>query len=124
MGENDKIRKRIVEKLYFFPFIGTNRKHNIIYKLTYTIIFNNLHKFSVSVSSLQKIICFRLGVGDQNLFPRQAFFVPRKRKEGGGGGMSLRFEIFFRPGKTESTTKRLLQLHELFCNEFIFVITT
>lgn len=45
MGENDEVRRWFVEKLYFFHS-GTNRKHNIIYKLTYTIIINHLHKFS------------------------------------------------------------------------------
>lgn len=38
-------RDRFVEKLYFFFHSGTIGKHNIIYKLTYTIvIINNLQK--------------------------------------------------------------------------------
>jgi len=79
MGENDKVRSDSL-KNYIFFHSGTNRKHNIIYKLTYTIIINHLHKFS-PVSSLQKI-CFRLGIGDQNLFGDKLFLCHVNRRKG------------------------------------------
>lgn len=77
-------------KNYIFFHSGTNRKHNIIYKLTYTIIINHLHKFS-SVFHRYKRYAFVWEL-EIKISSETSFFVPCKpeRRE-----MSLRFKIYF-----------------------------
>lgn len=63
-------------KNYYFFHSGTNRKHNIIYKLTYTIIINNLHnsreRFTITKDNM-------LSLGNRRSKPhrRQASFCAK-----------------------------------------------
>lgn len=91
-GKKWQNTKIIRWKIIFFFHSGTNRKHNIIYKLTYTIIINNLHKFSWAFCRYKKIVCFRSGVARSKSLRRQASSVPCRTEE---GEMSSRFEIVF-----------------------------
>lgn len=77
-------------KNYIFFHSGTNRKHNIIYKLTYTIIINHLHKFSSAFHRYKRYaFVWELEI---KISSETSFFVPcmpEKKKA------SLRFKIRF-----------------------------
>lgn len=77
-------------KNYISFHSGTNHKHNIIYKLTYTIIINHLHKFSSAFQRYKRyIFVWELEI---KISSETSFIVPCKPEK---REVSLRFKICF-----------------------------
>jgi len=79
-------------KNYIFFHSGTNCKHNIIYKLTYTIIINHLHKFLSAFHRYKRYaFVWKLEI---KISSETSFFMP-VRKGRKGRYEILRFKICF-----------------------------